>query len=59
MLSLEDGSHQAVRCLPINRVTSDMPTMRMKGLMDKIKEKNKDHPDVAKFNDLQLKYKIL
>ena len=54
MLPLEDGSHQAVRCLSINRVTNDIPTMRMRGLMDKIKEKNKDHPDLAKFKDLQI-----
>ena len=31
-----------------------MPIMKMRGLMDKIKEKNKDHPDLAKFKDLQI-----
>ena len=54
MLPLEDGSHQAVRCLSINKVTSDMPIMRLRGLMDKIKEENKDHPDYVKFKDLQI-----
>ena len=54
MLPLEDGSHQAVRCLTINKVTSDMPIMKLRGLMDKIKEENKDHPDKVKFKDLQI-----
>ena len=54
MLPLEDGSHQAVRCLSINKVTSDMPIMKLRGLMDKIKEENKDHPDQVKFKDLQI-----
>ena len=54
MLPLENRSHQAVRCLSINKVTRDMPTMRMRGLMEKIKENNKGRPNVAKFKDLQV-----
>ena len=54
ILPLEDGSHQAFRCLSINRVTTNMPIMRMRGLMDEIKENNKDHLDVAKFKDLEV-----
>ena len=54
MLPLEDGSHQAIRCLSINSVTTNMQIMRMRGLMDEIKENHKDNPDVAKFKDLQV-----
>ena len=43
MLPLADGSYQVIRCLSFDRVTSDMPIMRMRGLMDEIKEEYKDN----------------
>ena len=54
MLPLEDGSFQAIKYLSIFKVTSDMPIMKLSGLIDKVREAKKNHPDLVTFKDLQI-----
>ena len=54
VLPLQDVMHQVVRYLLVDKVISDMPIMKLNGLMDKIKGKNKGHQYLKTFNDLQI-----
>ena len=47
-LPLENGSYQVVRGLTVSRVTSDMPRLRLKKVLKKIKTENKsfDHQNI-------------
>ena len=47
VLPLADGSMQALHCLSINQVTSEMPCIQFKPALDNIKAK---HPEKKNFN---------
>ena len=57
-IPLNDGSFQAVRSLSVTKVTSDMPTLRLRGLMNEIKEENKGDPRAKMLRNLQVPSKL-
>ena len=58
LLPLNDGSHQIVRSLSVTKVTSDMPTLRLKPLLKKIKTDNREDPRTKMFKNLQIPAKL-
>ena len=57
-LPMNDGSFQAIRSLSVTKVTSDMPTLRLKGLMKRIKEENKGNPRAKMLKNLNVPSKL-
>ena len=53
-LPLTDGSVQLVRCLTVPKVTTDMPVLRLRKLMNKIKSDNEDNPEAEAIQNLQV-----
>ena len=54
LLPLADGSYQAVKCLTVDKVTADMPEMRLRKFLSKVKSENKDHQDINNIASLQV-----
>ena len=54
LLPLADGSYQAVKCLTVDKVTADMPEMRLRKFLSKVKSENKDHRDINNIASLQV-----
>ena len=57
-LPLTDGSVQLVRCLTVPKVTSDMPELRLRKLLNTIKNDNKDNPEAEIIQNLQIPEKL-
>ena len=57
-LPLNDGSFQPIRSLSVTKVTSDMPTLRLEGLLDKIKEENKGNHRAKMIRNLKIPSKL-
>ena len=57
-IPMNDGSFQAIRSLSMTKVTLDMPTLRLKGLMKKIKEENKGNPRAKMLKNLNVPSKL-
>jgi len=45
---------QAVKCLTVDKVTADMPEMRLRKFLSKVKSENKDHRDINNIASLQV-----
>ena len=54
LLPLNDGSFQPVRSLSVAKVTSDMPTLRLKPLLNKIKSENRGDIKSKMLQNLQV-----
>ena len=54
LLPLNDGSFQPVRSLSVAKVTSDMPTLRLKPLLNKIKSENRGNIKSKMLQNLQV-----
>ena len=58
VLPLTDGSYQVLRSLTVPRVTSQMPTLHLRKLLDKIKDDNSEHADFNSLQNLQVPDKL-
>ena len=58
LLPMNDGSTQIIRSLSVAKVTSDMPTLRLKSLLHKIKTEYKDNPKAKMIQNMKIPTKL-